>query len=256
MRPDMKFPSLTFIAGVSLAFTAYAAPIPIALSGNTQNDGWTNPALTAAANPGYGSFPGSGAWPAPIQSNVGGDAYLSKVSNGTGGGPYPASGSIYFGGFSGDANVNGGTLSVTDATPLANLQTVVFQIEIGEASTYDFYNGVLPTLSYNGGTQFLTADYVSLSQVFNGTVEMPTGTEPIYINTYALQWDLSGISETISTFSISFSGVQHSQVYSMQLDQSDTMTQAVPEPSTYALMALGAGVVCWHLRRKARLAKA
>lgn len=243
------------MAGASLVLTASAAPIPIALSGNTQNDGWTNAALTSAANPGYGSFPGSGAWPAPIPSNVGGDASLNKVSNGTGGGPYPASSSIYFGGFSGDLNVNGGTLAVTDSTPVANLQTVVFQIEIGEASTYDFYNGVLPTLSYNGGTQMLTADYISLTQVYNGTVEMPTGEEPVYINTYALQWDLSGVSETISSFTISFTGVQHGQVYAMQLDQSDMMTQAVPEPSTYALMALGAGVICWHMRRKARMAK-
>ncbi len=76
---------------------------------------------------GYGTFPGSGNWPAPIQSNVGGDATLNKTANGAGGGPYPASGSIYFGGFSGDQNVNGGTLAVTDNSPVANLQTVVFQ---------------------------------------------------------------------------------------------------------------------------------
>ncbi len=253
MRRDMKILSLTFIAGVSLALTLQAAPVAIDLDGNTQNDRWTNSALTSGANPGYGTFPGSGNWPAPIQSNVGGDATLNKTANGAGGGPYPASGSIYFGGFSGDQNVNGGTLAVTDNSPVANLQTVVFQLEIGEASTHDFYNGVLPTLSYNGGNQMLSADYISLSQVFNGTVEMPTGTEPLYINTYGLQWDLSGISETITSFTISFNGVQHAQVYSMQLDQSDTFTQAVPEPSTYALFAVAGAFVCWRLRRRARV---
>lgn len=252
MAGVMKSLSLSLLASASLAFSLHAAPVAIDLGGNTQSDAWTASSLTAAANPGYGSFPGSGTWPAPIQSNVGGDAYLSKISNGTGGGPYPASGSMYFGGFSGDFNVDGGTLSVTDSSPVANLQTVVFQIEIGEASTYDFYNGVLPTLSYNGGSQMLTANYVSLSQVFNGTVEMPTGTEPLYINTWGLQWDLSGISEEITAFSISFTGVQHAQLYSMRLDQSDTFTQAVPEPSTYALFAIAVGFMCWHLRRRSR----
>lgn len=252
IRPVMKILSLTFVASMSLAFTLHAAPVAIDLDGNTQNDGWTNSSLTSVSA-GFGSFPGSSPWPNPIQSNVGGDASLNKTANGTGGGPYPASGSIYFGGFSGDVNNNGGTLAVTDSTPVANLQTVVFQVEIGEAWTYDFYNGVLPTLSYNGGSQMLAADYISLSQVFTGTVTMPSGEEPLYLNTYGLQWDLSGIGETITSFTISFTGVQHAQLYSLQLDQSDTFTQAVPEPSTYALMALAGAFVCWRLRRGARV---
>ena len=244
----MKILSLTFLDTASLAVTLHAAPVAIALDGNTQTDGWTSFNSTSA---GFGSFPGSSPWPVPIQSNVGGDATLMKTANGTGGGPYPASASIYFGGFSGDVNNDGGRLAVTDSTPIANLQTVVLQVEIGEAWTYDFYNGVLPTLSYNGGSQMLTADYISLSQVYNGTVTMPTGEEPIYINTYGLQWDLSGVSEAITSFTISFNGVQHAQLYSLQLDQSDTMTQAVPEPSTYALMALAGAFVLWRMRRRA-----
>lgn len=247
----MKLPCFSLIAGVSLALiaTSYSAPIAIPLGGTTQNDKWTN--LTTSSNPGYPGFPGSGAWPAPIQSNIGGDASLNKTANGPGGGPYPASGSIYFGGFSGDANANGGQLRVTDNTPVAGLETVVFQVEIGEAWTYDFYNGVLPTLSYNGGSQNLVADFTSLSQVYNGTVTMPTGEEPIYINTWGLQWDLSSIGDEITSFTITFNGVQHSQVYSMQLDQSNTFTQAVPEPGTSALLLISG---CFLMMRRRRLA--
>ena len=250
MAGVMKFIYLTLLTGLSLTLNLTATPVGIPLTGNTQTDDWSNSSLTAAANPGYGSFPGSGAWPQPIASDSGGDASLNKIANGAGGGPYPGSGSIYFGGFSGDPNVDGGTLSVTDNSPVANLQTVVFQIEIGEAWTYDFYNGVLPTLSYNGGTQNLVADFTSLSQVYNGTVEMPTGDEPVYINTWALQWDLSAIEAEITSFSLTFTGVQHAQLYSMQLDQSDTFTQAVPEPTAGVLIGLGAFVMTYRLRRR------
>jgi len=240
--------------GASRAVAAPMALIDPALGGPTQYDEWSTGNLTIAQNPGFPGFPGSAAWPSPIGSGTLGseDAVLNKVANGTGGGPYPASGSIYFGGFSGDINNPGGVLAVSDATPLADVAKIVFQIQIGEAWTYDFVNHELPRLSYNGGSQALapTGDSL-LEQYFNGTVEMPTGPEDVFINTYLLEWDVSALGP-ISGFSIAFEGVQHAQLYALRLDQ-----YAVPEPATFGLggLALAGFVGLAHARRRRQAAK-
>lgn len=240
--------SLFPIVLAATAGIAHAAFIDPALTGNTQYDAWTG--LTASNYPGYGSFPGTGAWPAPIVSNTPGsaDAYLRKVSNGPGGGPYLAGGSIYFGGFSAEINYEGGTLAVGDTTVVDNLSNVVFQIEIGEAWTYDFHNRQLPVLSFNGGNQQLVANVTLLvDQVHNGTVDMPTGPEDVYINSWLVQWDLSAYAG-ITDFEISFTGVQHAQLYSLRLDQSDVYAAVVPAPAPLALLSLG-GLIATRRRR-------
>lgn len=235
-------------AGAAMAeYVPGVALVNPTMTGTTQYDGWIG--LTAANYSGFGGFPGTAAWPAPVGSNrtlnntfsrnEPGDATLNKTANGIGGGPYLAGSSIYFGGFSGDFNNFGGTLAVTDSTPVADLSNVVFQVQIGEAWTYDFYNHVMPVLSYNGGTQQITATTtLTVERFYNGTVDMPTGPEDVFINTYLLQWDLSGVTTPITDFTISFSGVQHAQVYGMRLDQSDVYTP-VPAPAVAGVLSLG-----------------
>ena len=253
----MKIRSILF-TGALVALSAasgLAAPMaitPWSMPGNSESNGWLT--INSAVFPGTGSFPGSTMW-APLGSTTGGDGILRKLANGpAGGGPYAASGSMYFGGFSGDVNFDGGRLAVTDNTPVADLSNIVFQIQIGEAWTYDFYNNVMPTLSYttSSGTvsNISATDWSLLEQYDNGTVTMPTGEETVYINTYAMQWDLSGVTEEITSFSITFNGVQHAQLYSLQLDQSDTYVQAVPEPTTGLLFAAGAAVLALRSRRR------
>lgn len=224
------------------------------LPGVTQWDGWlaveTAPniwtsSLSAGQNPGYPSFPGSGSWNNPIvskQGSTGHDAALSKIA----GNAFPSGSSLYFGSFTTSGDVLGGTVSVSDNTP-SGLTNVVFQIEIGEQGGYDFFNGVLPVLNYNKGSQALEADsHTILHQIDDGTFDAPTGPEPIYINSYLLQWDLSGITDPITSFSIDFSGVIHSQVYALRLDQS-----VVPEPATAGLLAGAAGLLMLRRRRSA-----
>ncbi|RYD30223.1 MAG: hypothetical protein EOP87_16985 [Verrucomicrobiaceae bacterium] len=218
-------------------------------AGATGTSTWNN--LNAAALPGYGGFPGFGAWPSPVSSQGVGDnsASFTKVS----GAAYPAGGSIYFGGTTLNPNTNGAQLSVSDSTPVSGLTTIVFQIQFGEAMGYDFYNGVEPVLTFTAGAQGgsgVAATYQSVIGRFaNGTFDPGTGPEPLYTNTYGFQWDLSGITEPISDFQITFSGVQHSSVYGMKLEQFDQNPggSIVPEPSFALLGSFGCLLL---LRRK------
>ena len=241
----------TALVSASLITTVPAAPIAMNLPGTTSYDGWEN--MTSGNYPGYPGFGSSAAWPSPIGSNTtnSGDAVVNKVS----GTANPAGASLYSGVYANTPpNTFGSTLVVSDTTVPLNLKNVVFQIDIGAASGYDFYNGVLPTLSYNDGGQNITATYSTiLSQVQDGTFTNPdTGLdEPVYITLYGLQWDLSSVSTPINSIQISWSTVQHSQVYSLRLDQSDTFVQAIPEPSTWFLLSLSiTALVAFRLHRR------
>lgn len=250
----------TTMGGVTLGPLAGA-------SGNSTFAIWnTMNGYHATVNPnglvGTGSFPGGNLWapqvgqPGSTQTNT----TLVKIDNGVGGGPYAASGSIYYGGFSGTPNLDGGTLALSTTTPLAGLKSVIFQIQIGEAATYDFYNDELPTITYTlEGDTTLYSLAASASSNYhkldNGTIEMPTGLEPLYINSYAMWFDFSAVSGTVDDFSVSWTGVQHAQLYGVSLQQDNVTASsailppaAVPEPS--ALLLGGIGALCLVRRRR------
>jgi len=214
-------------------------------SGNSSVDGWVN--LNSANFSGYGSFPGSSPWPAPIGSKgaSSGDAVLSRVSGSpTGGGPFLSSSSIYFGNFAQVPNALGGTLRVSDPTPLANLQTMIFQIQIGEVLGYDFFQPTgSPALKVNGAASAVSPLFSGvLDRYQSGVFTSPaTGLdEPVYVNTWGYQWDISSFGP-ITSFTNDFSGVTHSQVYALQLDQSSVLfpVALIPEPGTASLILMG-----------------
>ena len=246
-------------ASLLAAGAAQAGPMALidpGLSGTTEYSAWTSLRASDYPGGGTGGFPGNTMW-APLAAQAGdAGATLNKLGNGSGGGPYLASSSIYFGGFSGDINNNGGTLAVVDTAVLDSLDHITFQIQFGEAWTYDFWNGVMPTLSYNGGSQNLAStSYELLEAYFNGTVDMPTGPEDVYINTHRLDWDLSGVADPITSISISFTGVQHAQLYQLRVDQAAFAPAAVPEPASMAMLACGIVPVAGALivrRKRAR----
>jgi hypothetical protein len=241
--------------GVSSALAAPMALLNPGLTGTTQYDEWLNTALNpynpvtqtaqynayqaislnSTANPGYPGFASNTAWPAPIGSAApgSGDATLNKIS----GSGNPGGASVYFGTFTNPVNGNGGTQRVSDATPVPGVEQIVFQIQIGEANGYDFFNHALPTLSYNAGSQNLAATSNQLLEhLQTGTFQNPdTGAdEPVFTNTYLLSWDVSALG--VTSFGINFNGALHAQVYAMRLDQTDVL---VPEPGTLVLAGAG-----------------
>jgi hypothetical protein len=212
-------------------------------SGSSGSDAWVN--VNSANFSGYGGFPGNSPWPAPIGSNGtgSGDADLSRVAGSpTGGGPFLSSSSIYFGNYAQIPNALGGTLRVSDSTPLANLKTLVFQIQIGEATGYDLYSA--PTLKINGGSSIVNLLFSGiLNRYQSGTFFSPATEldEPVYVNTRGYQWDVSSLG-AVTSFAIDFSGVTHSQIYGLQLDQSSSVfsTAVIPEPNVGGLVLAGA----------------
>lgn len=226
-------------------------------SGNTSYSAWSN--INSFNYIGYGSFPGNSPWPAPIRATQGStNSTLNRVSGSpTGGGPFLASESIYFGNFAQVPNALGGTLRLSNNLSLTNLRTLVFQIQIGEATGYDFFSpSGFPKLTLNGGL-YSNAVFTNLVNRFqNGVFPSPeTGEdEPVYINTWAYQWNVPS-AVSITNYAIDFSAVTHAQVYALRWDSTSVLqsTPVIPEPSTLGLLALaGAGFAGYVLRKRKR----
>lgn len=134
--------------------------------------------------------------------------------------------SLYFGSFQQVANSLGGTLRVSDPTPLASAKTIVFQIQIGEADGYDFHEPTgMPVLRVNGSPTTLEPMVTQLLNRYqSGTFPSPeTGQdEPVYVNSWGFQWNVNGLGP-ITSVEIEFSGVTHSQIYRLRLDQAETL---------------------------------
>jgi hypothetical protein len=223
--------------------------------GSTSYSAWSN--LTASNYSGYGTFPGNSPWPAPILATDGStSASLNRIAGSpTGGGPYLGNASIYFGNFAQIPNALGGTLQVSNNSPLSNLRTLVFQLQIGEATGFDFHQPTgFPLLSINGeaGQTALFTNLVTRFQ--NGTFPSPeTGQdEPVWINTWAYQWNLT--DSPVSSYALNFSAVTHAQVYALRVDGTSVLQSAavVPEPGVVHLLALGGLVLFVFLARKRR----
>lgn len=255
---QMKPIPASILAALFLVSCSFAQVRVVNFGGGSSSfDGWNN--LNSATFSGYGGFPGNSPWPAPIGSNVGGsaDADLNRVAGSpTGGGPFLSSSSIYFGNFAQVANALGGTLRVSDNTPLASLQTLIFQIQIGEVLGYDFFDPTgRPALKVNGSATVVNPLFSGVVDRFQSGVFTSPATgldEPVYVNTWGYQWDVSAFGP-ISSFTIDFSGVTHAQIYELQLDQSSQLfaTALIPEPSVVPLIltaALGA-LACRRNRR-------
>ncbi|MGE9267057.1 MAG: hypothetical protein ACQKBY_03080 [Verrucomicrobiales bacterium] len=213
---------------------------PTTSLGGNQSAGLWDGVSNQDHSSGYGNYPGFTSWSNPMAANSSTGSFTAALnygSAGAGGGPYAAGQRIYAGGMSLIPNTDGGQLLLSDATPLADLQTLVFQIQIGGAFGYDFHNNTLPTLTINGTGASLAADFSSIIDHASGTYTLEGDDLDIEARTYTMQWDLSGITEPITSFELAIDIVQHAQIYGLQLNQSDAshassiLPAAIPEPS-------------------------
>lgn len=234
------FPSLVALAAACcLLANARAAFLLVSLPGESSQSLWTG--LTAANYPGYPTYTTSTSpWPSAITPTGGavGPAF-NKVS-GLG---FPSNGGgIYVGGLTSGT----GTFAVSTTSPLADLETIVFQLEIeGVGASWGSVFSAL-SLNYNGGSQALAANWTQEVSAIN------TGTmfgQPSTRFTLAFQWDLSAVVDPITSLNLVWTGAEHSITSNLQLNQGDTMAQVVPEPSTWFLLLLGAGAAgIWKMR--------
>jgi len=128
-------------------------------------------------------------------------------------------------------------------------QTVILQLEVAPNPDFAWpYTGG-PLLSFNGGSQNLsTTGYAYIGTEFRADVFGGTT-----FNTYAFQWDLSGVPDSITSFSISVPLSVHTSTVAVQVDAGNTYVQAIPEPSTWLLLGLGlATVVIFRTRQNVR----
>lgn len=195
----------SFLCLLALAAPAFGA-ISFSLPGNSESASWT---LTSALHPGFNTF-GTAAnpWSSAVSPDAGtAGAELNKIA-----------GSGYIGGsFLYTAGTVGG-FSLSDASPIPSLATVVFQGRIS-----DLLDSVV--LNYNGGNQSLPADF---STVITGSGYPDR----------AWQWNLSGISG-ITSYEILYSG--HHAATSLSVTAGDAFAQVIPEPSSavFGIAALG-----------------
>ena len=209
------------------------AAISFSLPGNSESAAWSG--LNSSNYPssaGYPSYPtATNPWPSALAPDSG--ATFGGNFNKASGGGYFASTSIY------DAGTPG-TFRITDMASIGNLETVVFQADLGSVL------GAAPVLSYNGGSQNLDADFTATSAGnffggFGGTPEPTTN--------FAWQWDLSGVPVAITEYSIEWTTNPHGTIYQLDLTAGDSFTRVVPEPSAPLLAALSLTLAAFGRRR-------
>lgn len=150
--------------------------------------------------------------------------------------------------------------SLTSTSPLADLNSLVFQIFV--AAGFDNPNTFTgaadligsPSLTLTlqgGGTQVipLLSSYLNSSEA--STVQFPTT-----LDLLSFEWDLSGVTQNITGYSVSWQAAYHSITYGMSVFESDAVHTssilAVPEPSSVMLLSLGALGLLARRKKSAR----
>ncbi|MEM9166889.1 MAG: PEP-CTERM sorting domain-containing protein [Planctomycetota bacterium] len=221
------------------------------LPGTTDFDGWDNLTVSnpqvANANPAFPDFlTAANPWPEAIESvltqgtpgALDDDATGNATFDKTSGFGYPASVSIY------STPFGNGTYNVSDDDIIAGLETVVFQIRIGEGSAGTLAGD--PTLTINGTTT------VPLFEGGSTGIEIipnPFGGGTIGVPTFGYQWDVSGLGP-INSIDVDFDTAGTSTtIFALQLDQGSQFVDInIPTPGSLALLGMG-GLVAARRRR-------
>lgn len=215
MNPAAKLIALLALSLLCHQATAQTVPVSFTGGGTNSFDGWVR---MNNSNPNFSGWPTT---PAESNASGSGDAQLVRVS----GSAIFATESLYFLSNQQVTNALGGTLRVSERSPVAGVKTITLQVQIGEALGYGFVqpSGV-PVLKINDTASSLAPTYAKVVNSYqNGTYESPiTGEEPVFVKTWAYQWNVGNLG-TISSIQIDFSAVTHAQIYEMRLDQTSVL---------------------------------
>ncbi|WP_309385292.1 hypothetical protein [Cerasicoccus frondis] len=233
----MKLNIIHWAALISVVPTVANAVLNPGFAGTTESAAWydlnrDNPLLSEANGYNHNYQTPTLGWAQPLADMTGTtSATLDKI---TGTDLYVAGGGLFS--FSGD-----GTLFVSDASPIANLQTILFQVDINNVVGTESFVSV-PTLFLNGSTDPIAADFTD--SISGGLSFAEDST------LFLFQWDLSDAGP-ISSYEIDWTTGAYYYNYEISVDTSDTAYTAmtVPEPQTYAMIA-GFGVLCIAVIRK------
>lgn len=124
-----------------------------------------------------------------------------------------------------------------------DINSVIIQLDEAVNAAYPMPTGG-PLLSFNGGSQNITAGYFA-------TVGLETRTTVMGDQSYtgdAWQWDLSAYGDDIRSVSIVVPLSVHTSVAAIRVDSAGIYTQAIPEPSAVTLCGL-AGLLAFCRRR-------
>lgn len=216
------------IASLLLLTAVHAsAAFSFDLPGNTETGTWSG--LNYATHPAANALDDLGAIAAS-----GSSATFDKLS---GGAYFISSNSGIYAGAAGPS-----AYSISDNSPILDLATIVFQARTNQPpSPFSI------TLSLNGAT---TGPLAGLVPDF----AMEALAEGTTIFDRAWQWDLSGVTEEITSYEISFVTPAHSLIYvssPVSVQTSDTFVQVVPEPTTGLLAIAPLAFVALRRRRAA-----
>lgn len=216
------------IASLLLLTAVHAsAAFSIDLPGNTETGTWSGLTSSNPSRPALDS----------LIAASGSSATLTKTS-----GPafYSSSGSgIYSANVMDFAGTYPSFFVVSDDAPIVDLATIVFQARVNLVPS-----SIL--LSLNGAT---SGPLANIEASFSTNALASTD-----IYDYAWQWDLSGVTEEITSYEISFTVPGHGLIYAsspISVHTSDSFVQVVPEPTTGLLAIAPLAFVVLRRRRAA-----
>jgi hypothetical protein len=246
-------PAFTLLV-LSTASSSAQAIVP-AFQDETNQPGYTTQdyqftGLTLDNYPTYPSFNTSatGAWPAPIVANGGNAAETFNKVNASDYSDFldssPDGGGIY-------SFFTETQYEITQTAPLGNFTSLTLQLYMAagsdSAATDNLYLG-LPTLTLtlaDSTQEVITAS--GLATIFSSTDATIFGMST-ELDDLGFTFNLSGISEPISSYTLSWETAMHSITYGA--DVTEAAPEAVPEPSTLACVAIGLAAALFQWRRR------